>query len=132
MALPDEESNIFPRQGVIRIFVFDEPVPRVLRIFEAPGSDQKSQVRFTRAITFRKAKLQGVLDAVIATNIVVEYGRVVVGNEREDARCNGKSFLVFAYLEMELGDAHEKGGRMWSEGQHSSEAVAGVFVLAGF
>ncbi len=54
--LPEKEFDIFSCPRVISNPVSDDPVPRALRITEAPGLDQELQSGFCRAATLRWAK----------------------------------------------------------------------------
>jgi hypothetical protein len=61
--------------------VSDDPVPRALRITEAPGLDQEFEPGFCRAATFRKAEPQDMFGAIGTTYVVAEDDWIVVGNE---------------------------------------------------
>ena len=72
MALPDKELGILSCQRVISISVSDDPVPRALRIIEAPGLDQELQPGFCCATILRKAKPQDIFDATDNSDVFAE------------------------------------------------------------
>ena len=72
MALPDKELDILSCQRVICISVPDDPVPRALRITEAPGLDQELQPGFCCTAIFRKAKPQDIFGAIDNTYVLAE------------------------------------------------------------